>query len=71
LPKEFVQQEQSRLAKESEKLSLQIQRLEQQLSNEEFVKNAPAALVDKQKQTLEQNKNELKVISEKLMAFKS
>lgn len=69
LPAEFVQQEQSRLTKESEKLALQIQRLEQQLSNEEFVKNAPAALVDKQKLSLEQNKNELKVISEKLMAF--
>lgn len=69
LPAEFVQQEQSRLTKESEKLSQQIQRLEQQLSNEEFVKNAPGALVEKHKQTLEQNKNELRVIAEKLATF--
>jgi valyl-tRNA synthetase len=70
LPAEFVQQEQSRLNKESEKLSIQIQKIEQQLSNEEFIRNAPPALIEKQRMTLEQSQHELKIITGKLLAFK-
>ncbi len=62
LPEEFKQQEKLRLEKESEKLAAQIEKLEKQLANEEFTKNAPAALVEKQKATLEQSRQELKRI---------
>jgi valyl-tRNA synthetase len=66
LPEEMLQQEKSRLEKERDKLSSNLERLQNQLKNEEFVKNAPAELIDKQKRTQQQTENELKEIAAKL-----
>ena len=62
LPPELIKQEQSRLIKEKEKLELLIEKTRGQLSNEEFVKNAPPQLVEKQKKALEQAEQELREI---------
>ena len=69
LPAELLKQEQARLVKEKERLSLSIERARVQLSNTEFVNNAPAPLVEKQKNALAQSERELAEISAKLQAF--
>lgn len=59
LPEQLVQQEKVRLAKEKERLTASLERINNQLSNAEFVNNAPPALVEKQKQLLQQTEKEL------------
>lgn len=67
LPDEMLQQEKVRLSKEQERLETSIQKLNAQLSNTEFVNNAPAQLVEKQKQALQQSERELQEIKNKML----
>ncbi len=71
LPEELLKQEQARLVKERERLENSIEKIRTQLSNEEFVSNAPAQLVEKQKTTLLQSENELQEITTKLQVLSS
>lgn len=66
LPIEMVLQEKSRLEKEKEKLTNSIQRLRMQLDKSDFVNNAPAELIDKQKKALEASESEFLQICEKI-----
>lgn len=69
LPKQMVDQERSRLTKEIDRLNGNIERMSKQLSNQEFVSNAPAHLVEKQKQQLQQTEAELANLRVKLNAL--
>lgn len=71
LPEEMLQQEKTRLEKERDKLSGSLERLQVQLSNTEFVKNAPPELINKHKKTHQQTENELKEILAKLEKLRS
>lgn len=66
LPQDMINQEFSRLEKEKEKLSGQLERTQKQLDNEDFVKNAPPQLIEKTKKMLQQTQSELQSISNKL-----
>lgn len=66
LPEEMLKQEKNRLNKERERLEVVIQKANAQLSNQEFVNNAPAQLVDKQKAFLKQSEHELSEVNAKL-----
>lgn len=66
LPTELVKNEQSRLAKEKERLELSIEKARSQLANQEFVNNAPPHLVEKQKNLLLLSEQELVEIATKL-----
>ncbi|MFV0340267.1 MAG: valine--tRNA ligase [Parachlamydiaceae bacterium] len=66
LPAELIQAEKTRLKKEEERLLLQIQKTEQQLSNNDFCSRAPAELISKLKATLEENLESLRLIRDKL-----
>lgn len=66
LPQEMLKQEAVRLAKEQEKLTVSVERLRGQLGNAEFVANAPAQLVEKQRQQLAQAESDLASIAGKL-----
>lgn len=66
IPEEMLAQEKTRLQKEREKLEGSIARVKAQLENGEFVQNAPAALVEKQKLLLEKAELELGEIEGKL-----
>jgi len=59
LPEELIAKEKVRLAKEAEKLEANIAKMRLQLSNEEFRKNAPAHLVEKQILQLQKLESEL------------
>ena len=69
LPEELLKQEQARLVKERERLELSIEKSKGQLSNQEFVANAPAQLVEKHKTSLQQSERELKEVLAKLQAL--
>ncbi len=71
LPDEMIKQEMIRLEKEQEKLSTNLSRLKIQLDKRDFIEQAPAALVDKQRQLLQQTENELTKIAEKLQKLKA
>lgn len=66
LPKELLAQEQLRLAKEQERLQHQVEKSRAQLSNEDFLKNAPPALVDKMRNQLQQAEAEWQQVCHKL-----
>lgn len=66
LPQELLEQEKARLAKEKEKLTLSIEKLKNQLSNEDFVSNAPAPLIEKLRAQLDQATKEHAEIVKKL-----
>ena len=66
IPDELLAQEKTRLSKEKERLETSILRIETQLGNEEFVQNAPAALVQKQQGLLEKSRLELNEVVAKL-----
>lgn len=66
LPPELLKQEQMRLIKESERLQSTIEKITSQLANQEFIANAPSALVEKQQAGLEQSKKELSEVRAKL-----
>lgn len=69
IPAELLAQEAARLKKEQEKLLTSSERLRQQLANPEFTQNAPAQLVEKQKQQLQQSELDLQEIAQKLNAI--
>ena len=56
LPAELKAKEKIRLSKELDKLAKQFQSLEQKLQNADFLSRAPAELVEKTKESLEQTK---------------
>jgi valyl-tRNA synthetase len=66
IPDQMLQQEKARLLKEKERLTANLVKFDMQLSNEEFVKNAPPALIEKQRQQQQQVQQELRAVSEKL-----
>lgn len=66
LPAELIKQEQSRLAKEKDRLETSIEKTKSQLANHDFVNNAPQQLVEKQKNSLLQAEKELSEVLTKL-----
>lgn len=66
LPEEMLKQELARLVKEKERLEGAIEKGKVQLSNQEFVNNAPPQLVEKQRGSLQQSERELAEIATKL-----
>lgn len=66
LPEELVNHERNRLHKEKERLIASLQKLGGQLSNHEFLANAPTNLIEKQKQQLMQLESELAVVQGKI-----
>lgn len=66
LPPELLNQEKNRLEKEKEKLTATLEKMRSQLANQEFVKNAPSELIEKQRKTLSQTENELQELTNKL-----
>lgn len=71
IPQELLQQEQGRLTKEKERLTLSLEKLNTQLSNEEFVSRAPPQLIEKQKNMLLQLEKELELVLSKLKIYVS
>jgi len=69
LPEGLIEQEKNRLVKELNKLSFQIEKLEVQLNNQEYLSKAPLQIVEKQKDTLLQAKNQKEHIEQKLTLF--
>ena len=69
LPDEMLQQEKNRLIKEREKLEISIEKLQTQLQNTDFVSRAPPHLIEKHNNQLNQNKNELAEIKNKLVSL--
>ncbi len=70
IPKELMEKEKTRLIKENEKIVISLQKMQTQLDNAEFVKNAPSQLIEKQRQQklqLETELEEIKVKLEKMM----
>ena len=66
LPEELLKQERARLAKEKERLESSMEKTRGQLSNQEFINNAPAQLVEKQKSQLQQAEREWQEVCSKL-----
>ncbi len=62
IPPELLLQEKTRLAKEKERLTSSIEKLSVQLAKENFVSNAPAKLIDKQRTLLTQAQEDLEHI---------
>lgn len=69
LPEAMIKQEIQRLEKEKERLVVNIEKISSQLENQEFIRNAPTQLVEKQKLLLEQNNKEYQEITDKLSRF--
>ncbi|MCE2982491.1 MAG: class I tRNA ligase family protein, partial [Parachlamydia sp.] len=66
LPPEMVEAEKTRLIKEEEKISQNIDKLKNQLSNQEFLMRAPPAVIEKLKMQISQNEQELSEIHQKI-----
>jgi valyl-tRNA synthetase len=66
LPQEMLEKERVRLAKEQDKLGLSIEKLKKQLENPDFVARAPAELLQKQRDQLQQSEKELVEVASKL-----
>ncbi|MDP1835879.1 MAG: valine--tRNA ligase [Chlamydiales bacterium] len=66
LPQELLDKERVRLAKEQDKLGLSIEKLKKQLENPDFVARAPAELLQKQRDQLQQSEKELVEVASKL-----
>ena len=71
LPQELLAQEKTRLAKEQERLTTSLEKVETQLANQEFVKNAPPPLIQKQRELQNQYRLELEGIRSKLFSLSS
>lgn len=69
IPDELLKQERTRLLKEQERLTLAIEKIKTQLSNQEFRSRAPAALIEKNSAQLLQAEKELAEVSTKLAKF--
>lgn len=66
IPDQLLAQERLRLEKEKEKTSVSLEKLRTQLGNEEFTRNAPPQLIEKQRSLLLQLEREFEEISTKL-----
>lgn len=66
LPAELLNQEKVRLGKEQERLSIALAKFDQQLGNQDFIANAPQALISKQREQQKQTQHELEVVRTKL-----
>lgn len=66
IPEELLAQEKIRLAKEEVRLLELVNRIKVQFENEEFVKNAPPHLIEKQRLLLQKSEEELQEIRKKL-----
>ena len=66
LPPEMLKQELTRLSKEKERLSSNLDKMKVQLSNPDFVNNAPKQLIEKQTSQLRQTEKELSEIVAKI-----
>lgn len=71
IPEQLIVQEKARLEKEKERLTTNLERMRLQLSNADFVANAPTQLVEKQKKQLQDIENELNEIFNKLRTLQS
>jgi len=71
IPEELTRQELARLEKEAPKIEQTILRLQNQLGNEEFIKNAPAELVEKLKNSLKTARDEFTAVQEKIKTLQS
>lgn len=69
LPEEMIKQERARLLKEKEKLKGNLEKLEIQLSNPDFVNRAPEQLIEKLRGQKLQSERELHEIGTKLESF--
>ena len=70
MPEELKAAEKSRLEKEREKTVVTLEKMRLQLDNKDFVDRAPPALIEKQRETLQQTENKLKDIETKLGMLK-
>lgn len=66
LPQEMLAQEKNRLLKEQDRLKGQIEKITKQLENTDFVNRAPAELIAKNRQQIENSTRELQVIESKI-----
>jgi len=66
LPEELLKQEKVRLMKEKDRLENSIEKTRSQLSNHEFILNAPTHLVEKQKNQMNQFERELHEVKARL-----
>ncbi len=66
IPEELLKQEKARLIKEKERLTLTIDKMRNQLLNQEFVAKAPPTLIQKHTAQLAQNEKELTDVLTKL-----
>lgn len=69
LPQDLLKQEMGRLEKERDRLTVSIEKARTQLSNTEFVNNAPPQLIEKHKSQLQQSERELTEVQAKLQAL--
>jgi len=67
MPEEFKKVEASRLEKEKQRLLHSLEQMRRRLANEDFLKNAPEHLIEKQKNLVDQAEKELKDIEAKLL----
>lgn len=65
IPANLLEQEKTRLVKEKDRLTQLIEKLSMQLENENFVSNAPAELIGKQRSLLSKAKEDLQHILQK------
>lgn len=70
LPKELMDQEKVRLTKEEDRLTINIQKTEKQLTNEQFLEKAPPDLIEKLNNQLSQLKKELQNTQSQLDTLK-
>jgi len=69
LPTELAAAEKERLSKEREKLKLSLEKLRSQLANADFLEKAKPELIDKQRQILEKQEQEILTLNSKLEAL--
>lgn len=70
MPHNLIEKEYARLKKEEERLLKQLEKVQAQLNNKEFIAKAPKPLIEKQQALLQQTEKELKEVVEKQKAQK-
>lgn len=69
VPEALIAEEKCRLSKEENRLTYHLEKIKNQLSNDEFVQNAPEHLIAKQRENLEKTRQELDEIQKKLQSL--
>ncbi|NLZ25170.1 MAG: hypothetical protein GX891_01750, partial [Clostridiales bacterium] len=64
-----IEKEKERLGKEITQAETEVQRAEEKLSNESFIKKAPQKLVDAEKEKLDRARQKLEKLIEKLKSL--